>query len=315
MRPMDDAAARRHGAAREFAYRVKVADICEALERAGVEAVLIKGPAFKARLYSPSEDRPSSDYDLLIDPAHRPVAERTLRELGFRAVVLPEDQPTALAAHVGHWLRDSDGTHLDLHENLPEVTGDPEHHWQLLKPHRTRLELAGRAVDVLDDVASALLIALHAAHHGPTLGWKPLSDLRRALAQMEPEVWTSAHELAEALGAGAAFADGLSLLPEGLDRCRQLGLSPDLDVRRRLLWADAAGGAISLDDLQRRRGLSRAALVARLLVPTPRMLRVTSPIARRGRLGLAVAYATRPVYLARRLPPAVRALRRARRGA
>ena len=50
------------------------------------------------------------------------------------------------------------------------------------------------------------------------------------------------------------------------------------------------------------------------LAPNPAFMRWWSPLARRGRLGLAVAYLWRPVYLVTHAPAAIRVVWRARRG-
>ena len=55
-------------------------------------------------------------------------------------------------------------------------------------------------------------------------------------------------------------------------------------------------------------------IVVRQVLPPPDYLRFRSPLARRGPVGLAAAYAARPVWLARHAPRAVRAWRAARRG-
>ena len=54
--------------------------------------------------------------------------------------------------------------------------------------------------------------------------------------------------------------------------------------------------------------------LARELVPTPEVLRLTDPAARRGRLGLTVAYLRRPVVLVVHAPKGFQAWRRASRG-
>jgi hypothetical protein len=308
----DDAAAR----AQEFAFRVKAAQIVRALRDGGVDVLLIKGAATKLRLYEREEIRPTTDIDVLVDPDHRGRAEARLAELGFAPGFQPEDDVTDLADHAGEWLRSSDSTWVDLHVNLPEVRGEPRERWAVLRHRRVTAIVAGDEVEVLDDAATALLAALHAAHHGSAMGAQPLEDLRRALVRLPPDAWTEALALARALDAEAAFADGLGLVPGGMVLAERFGLSAAPGVRRRLLWAGAPWGAVVLDELRARGSFrARAALVARLLVPPPGLLRQSTPLARRGRLGLTAAYLARPVRLLARLPAAALALRRARRDA
>ena len=55
----------------------------------------------------------------------------------------------------------------------------------------------------------------------------------------------------------------------------------------------------------------RLRLVLRELFPSPPFMRELYPFAARGRKALALAYVSRPLELARRLPPVIRAWRRA----
>jgi hypothetical protein len=57
----------------------------------------------------------------------------------------------------------------------------------------------------------------------------------------------------------------------------------------------------------------KARLLTRKLIPTRSFMRVWSPLARRGQLGLALAYAYRPFWLLAKLPGALRAHTEARR--
>jgi hypothetical protein len=57
---------------------------------------------------------------------------------------------------------------------------------------------------------------------------------------------------------------------------------------------------------------TRARYVASRAFPSPAAMRAWSPLARRGRFGLAAAYVWRVPWLATRLVPALRAVRAAR---
>ncbi|RMG17030.1 MAG: hypothetical protein D6731_04875, partial [Planctomycetota bacterium] len=61
---------------------------CAALDRAGVAALVLKGPVLAARLYGGGL-RPYGDLDLLVRPADALAALDALRALGYRAPELP----------------------------------------------------------------------------------------------------------------------------------------------------------------------------------------------------------------------------------
>jgi hypothetical protein len=86
---------------------------------------------------------------------------------------------------------------------------------------------------------------------------------------------------------------------------------PDLGAAARAQGAiDMLGGLVILRSTP---GAGpKARLVAREAFPTRAFMRTWSPLARRGPAGMAAAYAHRPFWLARRLPAAYRAYRRAR---
>ncbi len=63
-----------------------------------------------------------------------------------------------------------------------------------------------------------------------------------------------------------------------------------------------------------RRGVAaRVRLMLRKAFPSPQLMRTWKPLARRGRVGLALAYAWRPPWLIWQLGPALRAYLGARR--
>jgi hypothetical protein len=74
--------------------------------------------------------------------------------------------------------------------------------------------------------------------------------------------------------------------------------------------------AVGLLRLARTPGFKgKAALVWNEAFPSKAFLRTWSPLARRGRIGLALAYVWRPVWMILRLGPALAAIMRARRAA
>ena len=59
------------------------AEVFRALQRAGVDALLLKGPALEQALYHAGEQRSYSDVDVLVAPGDRAAARRLLSSLGY----------------------------------------------------------------------------------------------------------------------------------------------------------------------------------------------------------------------------------------
>jgi hypothetical protein len=155
------------------------------------------------------------------------------------------------------------------------------------------------------------MVDMHAAKHRvePT----PLRDLHLALEREPFERWREAAALAERLDGMPAFASGLRLTPVGADIARRLGVAQTSSLKTALRESDVPL-AEALGDLARAPGVgAKLRLAARELVPTPAFMRWWSPLARRGRLGLALAYAVRPLALLVRLPRALWVIWRAHR--
>jgi hypothetical protein len=309
-------------AASTFRLDVKGAELRHSLEAAGVRPVLLKGPALGNLLY-PDQPRSRlySDVDLLIDPDAMPRTERLLAAAGFRRLdrestvrgtdlALGRAVGAHGAAHATTWLRDRDQLTVDLHDSLPQCGAPARVVWQHITRHLDVLTVGGVRTETLDRPASALLIALHAAHHGPRWG-RAAMDLERALTVFDDHCWGAARELAVALDAQAAMGVGLGTSAEGRALARRLSLVTEPTTAQRLLWDGAPWSATVLEALIAQRGLrARMRVLAQVLWPTPAALRRGSALARRGRRGLIAAYAIRPLQLARLLPGAVRACRR-----
>ena len=67
-----------------FRLDVEYTRIAPAFTAAGIETILLKGPAFDQLLFDGERSRAYSDIDLLVDPARVPAAEQVLGALGFR---------------------------------------------------------------------------------------------------------------------------------------------------------------------------------------------------------------------------------------
>lgn len=277
-----------------LAVDAAIAEVTGSLAAADVPSVVLKGPSLAGWLYSDGTPRSYDDGDLLVAPADAAKAAEVLRNLGFGGGV--DEMP---------WVRG--GQKIDLHTTLESAGAAPDHVWAVLSRRTQEASVGGAAVRFLDEPARAMHVALHAAQHGAAIG-KPLIDLRRATAQAPLATWRSALELARELEAEAPFAAGLRLDSGGAGIADQLGATTELPLAVRLAAASPARGAWGIEHLRTAPGLrGKAAFLARRLVPAPEYLRAESRLAHRGRLGLALAYFSRPFVLARRAVPALRA--------
>ena len=306
------------GAASTFRLDVKGAEIRHAFERAGIRSILLKGPALGRLLYAAPRSRSYSDVDLLIDPDAALRAERILTELGFRrleaeATVRQIDADVGAAvgvhgaSHATAWLRERDGFIVDLHDSLPQVGAPAAQVWAQITHHLELITVGGTETETLDAPAAALLTALHAAHHG--VKWdKSAADLIRAVDVFDRACWQAARDLAVILKAEGPMGVGLGLIPAGRALAQELSLPTEPTRAHRLLWRGAPWSAIVLASLSDQRSLrARAALLARILCPSPAALRRGSELARRGLRGLLAAYALRALRLGWQLPAALRA--------
>ena len=296
-------------ASAELALEGVAARVNAALLRGGVRTILLKGPALASWLYV-GEERPYSDVDLLIAQPDRDAAERVLEDLGFALValdVLPHDRPH----HARTWVRPL-GAAVDLHHTLVGVGAPSDVVWTTLTEGTEWMPLGEARVEVLPVPARALVVALHAAQHG--LGAEgPLEDLRRALELLSFENWEAARGLALKLEALAPMAAGLRLLPAGRTLAARLELGDVRSVETVLRSESAFTMALGFDWLSRTSGVRpRMKFLARKLVPQPAFLRAWSPLARRGRSGLAAAYLWRIIWLLIHAGPAYVAWRKAR---
>lgn len=300
--------------ARSLAIDGMTAEVLAALENARIPAIVLKGPSFADWLYDDGAPRAYNDSDLLVAPADFTAGERVLESLGFvRGENL--DDPGRFLSHAEPWRRPSDGALVDLHRTLTHVRGvAPEAAWLELSGWTEPFRVGEASGLVLNVPARALLVALHAAHHGPSTA-KPIEDLGRALERVADESWAGAATLARQLDAEEAFANGLRMHPAGAELAERLDLPSSPLARLASERQSRARMAAGVERLVRAPGLwGKLALARRELLPSAEFLRWSSPLARRGRLGLAVAYLERPLVLAWKAPASVLAWRRLRRG-
>jgi hypothetical protein len=274
----------------------------------GIPSIVLKGPAIANWLYGGADIRGYGDSDLLIPRRDWDKAAQILTALGFENDLSIMAHPRMESFASDPWLRGNDN--LDLHSTIYGVDADFETVWDVLWASTERMEIGGASLPVLAPPARLMHIALHAAQH--TDG-KAVYDLDRAMQQLPEELWWEAADVAGRLDALAAFAAGLRLAPGGDELARRMGIA---EVRR--IHVDLRAGQVPLSEslnelLETQGALPKLRMAFAEVVPRPAFMRWWFPPARRSRIGMALAYAWRPIYLVLRAPAAIAAVRRARR--
>jgi hypothetical protein len=297
----------------EMAIEATAAQAIGALRRAGIRTILLKGPSLARWLYDSETTRTAVDVDLLVAVADRPAAEAVLAGLGYSP--FPSNVAGEEIKPARHWDRDSNTISVDLHLTLPGVGVSNEDAWTVLSQDTEQLIVGDVPAEVLAPSVRAMHVALHAGQHGP--GFEgPLTDLKRALDQLAPQVWEDAAARAVRLEAASMFAAGLGLLDHGRQILVRLGLSDSKTVEAALRATTPPDLSLGFHKLATTPGSwPKLAFVARKIVPPAAWMRRCVPIARRGHLGLAAAYLSRPFWLLRRAGPGFRAWRQAVRDA
>jgi hypothetical protein len=301
------------GAARTLGVDAVTAEVLRAFQDADCRSILLKGPALGQELYEDGSPRHYWDTDLLVAPEDLGRAGAALRALGFELALDHGDHPGIAEPHAQEWSRGAAFRSVDLHWCVPGIEAPDRVAWEVLAERTKPIVVAGAVGETLEREGLALLVALHAAHHGTTRS-KPLTDLERALERFGADTWAEARALAGRLAAVEAFTAGLLLTPQGTRLARELALPDVTSPRVRLIAAQQEPGSIGvLDVLEAPTTRERLRVMRAALLPAPSYMRAVSAVARRGRAGLALAYLTRALARARQLPAAVRAVRRARR--
>lgn len=277
------------------------------LREAGIRSILIKGPLQQVWLSTAGPPRESIDVDLLVDPAEVDAAGAALSALGYRHQ--PEVTP-GVVNHSSLWAM-SGQIPVEVHGTLSSA--DPARTYRVLEQETEAAEVAGTMLEIPNRAARCLIVALHAAQHGPET-YEPLYDLERAVTVAGRDDWERAAALAREVHAEVAFVTGLGLVPAGEQLRAALGLEPlALTERLALNLASDAEGAPGFHWLAQQEGAkAKAAFVARKLVPPPDFMRFKYPYARKGPGHLVLAYAYRPFWIARRALPGFLAWRRSR---
>jgi hypothetical protein len=299
-------------AAHGFAVDRVTAEVTGALGAAGVPSILLKGPALATWLYAGDEARLYGDTDLLLRAADWGRAQELLAGLGFEDDLGPLAHPRMESGEGYPWWRPRDEASVDLHLTLFGVGAGFDAIWEAFSRGAVRGRVGGAGVPMPSFEARLLHVALHAVQHGGDASPKAMTDLERALEMAPVETWEGAHQMALELDAAATFAAGLRLTAAGRELAAALGAEAGDSGAARLRMAKVplAEGFAELAAAPGAR--AKLVLLARELFPTPAFMRWWTPLARRGRLGLALSYPWRWLWLASRALPGYRAWRRER---
>jgi hypothetical protein len=298
-------------AIRTLGIDLATAEVIEALRGEGIRSILLKGPVMARWLYDDEGERSYVDCDLLVAPADMTEAERVLASLGFAREGI-ESVSHDWPKHAIALRRRRDRVAIDLHRTFVGAAVSDRDLWEVLSSHTEEITVAGVAVEVLRPEGRALTLALHAAKDGGREE-KVRRDLARGVGMPE-SLWIEAAELARELDALPAFAWGLRRIPQGADLAERLQLPTEMPAVLAIRYAEGAPPLAAGIDWFLRSESRRGALavIRNKLFPSPAFMRAWSPVARRGRIGLMVAYAWRPVWVAGRAIPATWAVLGAR---
>ena len=289
------------------------AEVLRRFDAAGVDCVLLKGPALTSWLYAEGARRSYLDTDLLVRPGHEATAESALRSLGFERRWDQSTLPDWWQEHGSDWFRPGDGVVVDLHRSLPGVGADAELVWSTLAATTDTLTVAGYDVQTLSVPGRALHVSLHAIQHGADWG-KGRGDLERALEVADDPTWREAAALATRIEGIDAFAAGLRMLPRGEELADRMGLPAAVSVDVALRASAPPPVALGFEQLARAHGLrARLGIGMRKLFPPREFLAHWDPRARESRGRFLLARVKRPMWVLASAPRGFRAWWRARR--
>jgi len=286
-------------------------EVVTAFSEAGVHHIVLKGPLLRGRLFPEGDNHVSADIDILVAPDDWPAAEAELARLKFEPRLLdiiPGDRPN----HARPYARSTVGPAVDLHRTLLGAEAPADLVWSVLARESTQTTLGHTSVNVLNLAGQLLHVALHAAQNGVGDA-RTLRYLERCIEITDDRDAAEALRIARAIEATDAFALGLSLVPSGLALNWRLGIAPSASVLTALRAASAPNTAHAIEWLATRKSFGdRARFVLHKAFPPTEYMASSYPNAH-SRGGLLLAYPTRWIWLARQLPPSLRAWRQARR--
>jgi hypothetical protein len=175
--------------------------------------------------------------------------------------------------------------------------------WETVTANTESLDVAGVTVEIPNEVVRTLHVALHVSAYDSE-GSSPRVDVERAVVCVDRRTWRAAAELGKRLGIDGEMGARLRTVPQAVPLADELelpirGAEPYYSRMALRRSAPAAYGIARLASLP---GTAKARYVRAKFLPSAAWMRQRSRLARRGALGLFVAYVARIGGIVARCP-------------
>jgi hypothetical protein len=238
-------------------------EIVDALERAGVPTLVLKGPAVAVTLYGDLFLREFGDLDILVKSADVTRATEVAQALGFAPWKATAGAQEELLQHVDYsrtFTRPDDDLDLDLHWDLARSFFRGRVEAEALWRDTGALDLHGRELRTLSPDLLLLSLCVHGAKHGPfpwpRLKW--ICDVAEFVRRADHLDWEAIIRRAGDLGCHRTLLFGLAVARPLLDGSlpppieRELLKQPEVEQLASRVWGWlAAEGPVSLSFGQR----------------------------------------------------------------
>ena len=245
----------------------------------GARVLFVKGPTAVAVGARPP--RPSSDVDVLVDPASFETLCAAMEGLGWirRHAPMPVPRAADLAFdHSAHFIHEQWPCDVDVHFSFPGFFADASSAFDALWAARTEVVVASVAVSTPDLIGQALVVGLHALRN-------PGAATSRAdLDHLDGVMWTLMDEPARQAMGAMAVATGSEQSARPLLDSADVDVTPverhqdELRAWRLFQRYGTVSGSIRLVDLTRAPWRERPRVVADAIVP-PREVLLSSHLA------------------------------------
>ena len=191
----------RAAAARACVLTAELLNVIGELERRGIPALAVKGPALGALLYGKESCRQFGDLDLLVPRRDFAAACELVRAQGYRPYFPLPDDPAALFARCEHaFVRPRGDVHIDLHCALLDEYFGAARDSASLWDRSVSVALGGGRARTPAPADAMLHLCVHGAgHNWRRLDWPAdVAALGRLLSERE---WFDLMARAERLGA------------------------------------------------------------------------------------------------------------------
>ena len=248
-------------------------------EQVGARVLFIKGPTAVAAGVRPP--RPSSDVDVLVDPASFDALCAAIEAAGWTRRFIPLLVPRAADLafdHSAHFIHQRWPCDLDVHFLFPGFLADPARVFEALWARRTTTVVAGRSVTTADVLGHALVVGLHALRDvGRAGSHEDLDHLERTLQlSMDDGDREALGRLASATGSDQSARALLERV--GVSVAPQRGQSPALAAWQVRQDFGTVSGSLWLVELRRAPWRERPMILAHAVVP-PRELLMSAHLA------------------------------------